>query len=162
MVFYRCWFGLAVRGREAVAARSRVAARGTRGSARPNLGRVESLKKPDAKTDHGGVDVRWTNSMSWFTTRGSHSSTPILRNTLITTAASRGMRRSTERSDAMMARAPKYAGVVRRLLITSESEANIFERYKRSVRLNEKHTVRASPDHGGRCPNARAEAEARR
>jgi hypothetical protein len=41
---------------------------------------------------------------------------------LITTAASRGMRRSTERSDAMMARAPKYAGVVRRLLITSESE----------------------------------------
>jgi hypothetical protein len=34
--------------------------------------------------------------MSWFTTRGSHSSTPIDRNTLITTAASRGMRRSAD------------------------------------------------------------------
>ena len=47
--------------------------------------------------------------MSWFTTRGSHSSTPMHRSTLITTAASRGMRRSTERSDAMLARAPESA-----------------------------------------------------
>ena len=56
------------------------------------LRRAENTLKPIDSLSN----LRCTNSMSWFTTRGSHSSTPIDRNTLITTAASRGMRRSAD------------------------------------------------------------------
>ena len=171
----RCWFGLAVRGREAVAARPRarvsldrsggaVERRGARHAPiRATHPRSRPIPKKAGRENRSRRRGRTVDELHELV---HHPRLPLLHaHTSQHVDHHRGIARDAPLHGAVGRHDGARAEIRGRrspIVVTSESEANIFERYKRSVRLNEKHTVRASPDHGGRCPNARAEAEARR